>query len=213
MSSAGTITNLDRRPRSSKNRATGETLRPVDRCHRLYFKSSIVCLWCTHSHMFFSRYRVWSHPADQWRSPDPRTLTAVNDTSIRTFGQRSLTLNLSLRRSFPWIFIVADLQKPILGADFLRHYGLHYGLMVWYAQAYSCWHQHTHSGTRHFLLWCFALLLHLLKKPPFKKTPYPILLADFPALTQTFTWFTCQARSLPLSVATLFWVISVFDSN
>ncbi len=43
---------------------------------------------------------------------------------IRTFGQHSLTLNLGLRRSFPWMFIVADLQKPILGANFLRHYGL-----------------------------------------------------------------------------------------
>lgn len=24
----------------------------------------------------------------------------------------------------PWIFIVADVQKPILGANFLRHFGL-----------------------------------------------------------------------------------------
>ena len=63
-------------------------------------------------------------PADRRRSPDPRTLTAVNNTSIRTYGQRSLTLNLGLRRSLPWIFVIADVQKPILGADFLRHYGL-----------------------------------------------------------------------------------------
>ena len=49
---------------------------------------------------------------------------AVNDIPINTYGQRSLTLNLGLRRSFPWIFIIADIQKPILGADFLRHFGL-----------------------------------------------------------------------------------------
>ena len=63
-------------------------------------------------------------PADRRRSTDPRTLTAVNNTSIRTYGQRSLTLNLGLRRALPWIFIIADVQKPIIGADLLRHYGL-----------------------------------------------------------------------------------------
>ena len=49
---------------------------------------------------------------------------AVNDTPIRTFGKRALTLNLGLRRPFPWVFIVADVQRPILGADFHRHFGL-----------------------------------------------------------------------------------------
>ena len=63
-------------------------------------------------------------PADRRRSTDSRTLTAVNNTPIRTYGQRSLTLNLGLRRALPWIFIIADVQKPIIGADFLRHYGL-----------------------------------------------------------------------------------------
>lgn len=51
-------------------------------------------------------------------------LQAVNDTAIATFGRRSLTLNLGLRRTFHWIFIVADVKNPILGADFLRHYNL-----------------------------------------------------------------------------------------
>ncbi len=48
----------------------------------------------------------------------------MNDTPISTYGKRSLTLNLGLRRSLPWIFIIADVQKPILGADFLRHFEL-----------------------------------------------------------------------------------------
>ena len=56
-------------------------------------------------------------PTDRGRSPDPLPLTAINNT------QHSLTLNLGLRRSLPWIFIIADVQKPILGADFLSHYG------------------------------------------------------------------------------------------
>ena len=57
-------------------------------------------------------------------TPDKLTLTAVNATSISTYGKQSLTLNLGLRRSFPWLFIVADVQKPIIGADFLKHFGL-----------------------------------------------------------------------------------------
>ena len=62
--------------------------------------------------------------ADHRHSYDALTLTAVNNTSIHTYGRRSLTLNLGLRRSLPWIFIIADVQRPILGADLHRHYGL-----------------------------------------------------------------------------------------
>ncbi|CAH8467626.1 unnamed protein product, partial [Dicrocoelium dendriticum] len=51
-------------------------------------------------------------------------LTAANGTCISTFGQRSLTLNLGLRRSFTWVFIVADVKQPLLGADFLTHFRL-----------------------------------------------------------------------------------------
>ncbi len=41
-------------------------------------------------------------------------------TPIRTYGKRSLTLNLGLcrSRSLP---IIADVQKPILGADDMSH--------------------------------------------------------------------------------------------
>ena len=61
---------------------------------------------------------------DRRRSLDPRTLIAVNNTPINTYGQRSLTLNLGLRRALPRIFLIAEVQIPILGADFLSHYGL-----------------------------------------------------------------------------------------
>ena len=57
-------------------------------------------------------------------SSNTLTLQAVNGTTIRTYGTRSLTLNLGLRRTFGWIFIVADVANPILGADFLQHFGL-----------------------------------------------------------------------------------------
>ena len=55
---------------------------------------------------------------------DTLVLQAVNNTSIGTYGKRSLTLDLGLRRTFRWIFVVANVQRPILGADFLRHFSL-----------------------------------------------------------------------------------------
>ena len=58
------------------------------------------------------------------RRPTGFDLRAANNSAIATFGTRSLTLNLGLRRTFRWIFVVADVKNPILGADFLRHYNL-----------------------------------------------------------------------------------------
>ena len=62
--------------------------------------------------------------ADRKHKQDGFTLQAANGSSISTFGKRSLTLNLQLRRPFRWIFTIADVQHPILGADFLDHFQL-----------------------------------------------------------------------------------------
>ena len=51
-------------------------------------------------------------------------LQAVNSSPIATYGSQLLTLDLGLRRTFRWVFVIADVQSPILGADFLRHFGL-----------------------------------------------------------------------------------------
>lgn len=51
-------------------------------------------------------------------------LHVANGTSIKTYGDRSLTLNLELRTNFRWIFFIADISMAILGADFLQHFGL-----------------------------------------------------------------------------------------
>lgn len=51
-------------------------------------------------------------------------LSAANGTPIATYGMVTRVLNLGLRRDFPWQFVVADVSRPILGADFLAHYGL-----------------------------------------------------------------------------------------
>jgi cleavage and polyadenylation specificity factor subunit 1 len=51
-------------------------------------------------------------------------LHAVNGTPIATRGTRFLTLYLGLRRTLRWVFIFADVEQPILGADFLSHFNL-----------------------------------------------------------------------------------------
>lgn len=56
--------------------------------------------------------------------PCPYKLYAANNTPIQTYGQRTIRLDLGLRRNFIWTFIVADVKTSILGADFLRHYKL-----------------------------------------------------------------------------------------
>ena len=64
-------------------------------------------------------------PSSQQRKfPSKITLQAVNHTPIATYGQKSVTLDLGLRRIFPWVFILADVPRPILGADFLANFGL-----------------------------------------------------------------------------------------
>ncbi|BHF75397.1 hypothetical protein SprV_0501849400 [Sparganum proliferum] len=63
-------------------------------------------------------------PVDR-RCPSPGLhLQAANCSPISTFGSRSLTLNIGLRRSFSWIFVIADVPHAILGSDFLAAFDL-----------------------------------------------------------------------------------------
>ena len=57
----------------------------------------------------------------QW---DSLTLQAVNDSPIVTYSDWLLTVNIRLQWTFQWIFIVADVEQPILGVDFLQYYNL-----------------------------------------------------------------------------------------
>ena len=52
------------------------------------------------------------------------TLYAVNNSPIKTHGQKVLQVDLNLRKLFRWPFIVADVPQAIIGADFLKHYHL-----------------------------------------------------------------------------------------
>ncbi|XP_064469558.1 uncharacterized protein LOC135384277 [Ornithodoros turicata] len=92
------------------------------------------------SHLFFITDRVAGHRflvdtgaevslvpptrADRVHGKSSATLQAVNASSISTFGLRSLAIDIGLRRLFRWVFIIADVPHPILGADFLQHFAL-----------------------------------------------------------------------------------------
>ena len=48
---------------------------------------------------------------------------AANGSTIPTDGTRTIFIQAA-ERSFTWDFIVADVKTPLLGANFLSHYGL-----------------------------------------------------------------------------------------
>lgn len=51
-------------------------------------------------------------------------LYAANGSQIHTYGERLIKLNIGLRREYCWPFIIANVQQPLIGADFLNHFGL-----------------------------------------------------------------------------------------
>ena len=63
-------------------------------------------------------------PCKKTKIPNKLSLYAANGSEIPTFGSQLLTLDLGLRRCFRWNFILASVTRPIIGADFLRHFHL-----------------------------------------------------------------------------------------
>lgn len=108
--------------------------------------------------------------------PSPFTLHAANATKIHTYGQRSLTLDLGLRRQFPWVFTVADVQYPILGADFLSAFGL--VVDVKRRRLSDSLTSLTTLGTRASIS---SLRLRPAPPPP---SPFSSILQEFPTITQ-----------------------------
>jgi hypothetical protein len=51
-------------------------------------------------------------------------LVASNGTPIACYGSKLVTCSLGLRREFAWRFVVAAVEQPLLGADFLSYFGL-----------------------------------------------------------------------------------------
>ena len=55
---------------------------------------------------------------------DSLPLVAANNSTIHTYGNCKCVVDVGLKCEYPWTFIVADVQQPIIGADFLIHYNL-----------------------------------------------------------------------------------------
>ena len=55
---------------------------------------------------------------------DSLPLVAANNSTIHTYGNCKRVVDVGLKREYSWTFIVADVQQPIIGADFLIHYNL-----------------------------------------------------------------------------------------
>lgn len=49
---------------------------------------------------------------------------ASNSTKICIYGTKLLTLGLGLKRRLQWPFIIPEINKPIIAADVLHHFGL-----------------------------------------------------------------------------------------
>lgn len=58
------------------------------------------------------------------KQPSSYNLYAANGTPIKTYGREIKSLNLGLRRQFTWEFLIAEVTRPIIGADFLAAFGL-----------------------------------------------------------------------------------------
>ena len=113
-------------------------------------------------------------------SEDHLTLQAVNNTPIATYGTRSLTLDLGLRRTFRWVFVVANVKHPILGADFLRHYNLLVDMR----------HQRLADGLTQLSVQgviCSAMSPSPAILPRQPTSAYDKLLAEFPTITRPCT--------------------------
>ena len=113
-------------------------------------------------------------------NPQDMVLQAANNTSIPTFGRRSITLDLGLQRQFPWIFVIADVKLPILGIDFLRHYDL-----VVDVKQQRLLDSVTRSQVQGIV--SHRPSIHLTLLPLTCSNPFEAILKDFPSVIQPFS--------------------------
>ncbi|XP_063244803.1 uncharacterized protein LOC134546161 [Bacillus rossius redtenbacheri] len=96
-------------------------------------------------------------------------------TKIATYGFVTLTLNLGLRRDLVWRFVVAEVTKPILRADFLYHFGLLVDIR----------NRHLGDSTTSLTSVCTITTSQVCSvKTPAPTPPCPELLHKFASLTQ-----------------------------
>nr|VZI46490.1 unnamed protein product [Spirometra erinaceieuropaei] len=117
-------------------------------------------------------------PADR-RCPNPGLfLQAVNISPITTFGTCSLSLDIGLRRLFPWVFVVVDIPCAILGADFLAAFDL----------LVDCRQSRLHDKTTNLTVRGISssdASRHLAVLNPEPDNPFRHLPAKYPGLTRS----------------------------
>ncbi len=89
--------------------------------------TSFVYLWRTKTQDFLVDSGVdvsFNHTTHSYKTVDDFKLYAANGTEIPTYGVKIWTLNLGLGREFQFPFILAKVDKVILGADFLNKFYL-----------------------------------------------------------------------------------------
>jgi cleavage and polyadenylation specificity factor subunit 1 len=72
---------------------------------------------------FVSVYPFKSSDAEGFKADTSPALIAANGTRIRTYGTVTKSLQFN-NQSYTWKFLLADVNLPLIGADFLSHYEL-----------------------------------------------------------------------------------------
>nr|VZI00062.1 unnamed protein product [Spirometra erinaceieuropaei] len=120
-------------PISSSSSQNRETSQPENRCDRFLplfrlWSDLLVCDTATRRRFLVDTGAQISvvppTAADRCFTSPGLHLQAANYSLIPTFGSLSLTLNIGLRRSLTWIFVIADVPHAILGSDFLAEFDL-----------------------------------------------------------------------------------------
>ena len=78
------------------------------------------------SFLIYTRAEVSAVPATEQErqgAPQKRELVAANGSRIRCYGEKKLRLHVGTRM-YEWKFLVADVRRPLIGADFLTHSSL-----------------------------------------------------------------------------------------
>ncbi|XP_069985550.1 uncharacterized protein [Penaeus vannamei] len=117
------------------------------------------------------------------RLPFSCALEAANATPIKVHGKRSETFSLTGAPSqrFQWIFLIADVPQPIIGADFLEHYGLSVDL-----QDKALIHQFRFRTLAAPTLVSVPSIYTMFPR----SSTYKDILQEFPALSKPINWAT-----------------------
>ena len=85
-------------------------------------QSRLLYVWDRHAgHKFLvdtgAQVSVFPASAQDRRGQKTEPLVAANGSQIDTFGKRTISFDLGFRK-FQWSFVLANVNRPMLGADF-----------------------------------------------------------------------------------------------